>query len=135
MKRTPLVAIATLLAIGTPAQASSLFYDDFNASAGTLLEGYNGYTITAAPSPATKIAEISGPGLSVAGQPSAGNSAYMYYSMGSEGGVPYTATKNLGSGTFGSAGGTGINTFYVSALFNSNDFPTPETSALAACRT
>jgi hypothetical protein len=36
----------------------------------------------------------------------------------------------LGSGTFGSAGGTGINTFYVSALFNSNDFPTPETSAL-----
>jgi len=121
MKRTPLVTIVTLLAIGTPAQAASLFYDDFNATDGTLLEGYNGYTVTTEPSPATKIAKISGPGLSVTGQTSAGNSAYMYYSMSSGAAMDYTATKYLGSGTFGSAGG--INTFFVSALFKTDEFP------------
>ncbi len=133
MKHTPLVTIAILLAIGTPALASSLFYDGFSASPGTQLEGYNGYTITAEPvfsgsNTGTKTAEIKGPGLSLAGQLSTGNSAYMYYSMVSEAVVPYTATKNLGSDAFGSTGGVGINTFYVSALFNSNDFP-PEGSA------
>ena len=130
MKRIPVITITALLAIGTPAQASSLFHDSFNASPGTQLDGYNGYDITAEPTPATKIAEISGPGLSVAGQTSAGNAAYLYYAMDSGAAVPYTATKYLGSGAFGSVAGNGINTFYASALFNSNDFPAPETSAL-----
>jgi hypothetical protein len=133
MKRIPIISIATLLAIGAPAQASSLFYDSFNAPPGTLLKDYNGYSITAEPiftasNPGTKTAEIQSPGLSVAGQPSAGNAAYMHYSMASGAAVPYTATKDLGSGAYGAVGGVGINTFYVSALFNSNDFPEPESS-------
>ncbi len=132
MKQTVLIALSVMLISGSPAQASSLFYDSFNAPPGTLLKNYNGYSITAEPDPhgepITIFADIRGPGLSVAGQSSTGNAAYMYYEMRLAGDLPYTATKNLGSGGFGSIGGVGINTFYVSALFNSNDFPESESS-------
>ncbi len=133
MKQTIPFALSALLISGSPVQADSIFYDGFDATAGTQLEGYNGYSITAEPiftasNPGSKTAEIQGPGLSVAGQLSAGNAAYMYYQMVGGAAVPYTATKNLTD--FGSVSGIGVNTFYVSALFNSNDFPTPEDSVL-----
>lgn len=123
MKLGTLTAFLVMAGTGTSASATSLYYDGFIASPYASLESY-GYTITAEPdlSPpnsGTKLAEINPGGLSIPGQVSAGNAAHLYYEMVSGAVVDYTATKDITD--FGSAGG--INTFYVSGLFKTDEFP------------
>lgn len=123
MKRYALTA-ALAYALATPAMADVKFYDGYDAPAGTPLAGYNGYAITSAPvtGPAdTKTAEIAAPGLAVPGQPSAGNAASLDYWTHSGAKVWFTATKDIAD--FGADAGTGVTTFYASALFRSTALP------------
>lgn len=123
MARRILIALAAFGA-ATAALAETKFYDGFNAPAGTPLEGYNGYVITSQPilvSGDSKVAEIRGPGLAAPGEPSVGNAAYLDYWTRSGAKVWYTANKDISD--FGATDGSGVNTFYVSALFRSTQFP------------
>lgn len=123
MKLGTLSAFLVLAGTGASVGAAPLFYDGFVASAHTPLANY-GYDITAEPiftvsNPGTKTAEINPGGLSIPGQFSVGNAARLYYQMKSGSAVDYTATKDIAD--FGSVGG--VDTFYVSALFKTDEFP------------
>ncbi|MBL8491542.1 MAG: PEP-CTERM sorting domain-containing protein [Rhodocyclaceae bacterium] len=123
MARSILIALAAFGA-ATTALAETKFYDGFDAPAGTALDGYNGYVITSQPtleSGDSKVAEIRAPGLQAPAEPSVGNAAYLDYWTRSGAKVWYTANKDIPD--FGATSGTGVATFYVSALFRSTELP------------